>query len=647
MISVDGNSQENSLQNFSISNGLESLSINDIVQDEVGYLWLATGKGLVRFDGSNFKNFDVHSQSKATGLFTKNNYVLIAHTSGIFHLKNHQFSYLGNEQVNKIVSLNDKILLATNEGLYQLINEILEPLKIQSQIDFSIINDIISFENAFYIASNNGLWKLDKLINPKEVHKIIDSNIKSLQLINNQLAIQFKNKIQFYKNNKISSKIEVSEEITSINNFDGKLWITTNGDGIHIYNLPNYTFERKINKYNSTLSNNINTIFKDKENLIWIGSADKGLYKYSLNNLLNKKEKNNIYFENILVNYKKRGTTNSNNLVLKPNENNISFSYKTIALNNSKNIKYRYQLNDDFTRWSVKNSVDFANLKSGKYIFTVQSKNGDLLSKKESFNFTIETPIYKQTWFNILSISLLLLLIALLIEVKLSQIKKRNKKEIGKLKLENHLLNLEQKALQLQMNPHFIFNVLNGIKALGNSGKPKELNKIISQFSVLLRSVLNNSRLEEISLHDEIETLKNYLELEQKMNSKPFNFSIETVLNNIDSEEVLIPPMIIQPFIENCIKHAFQPNTKNAKIEVVFKIEGKFLLCKISDNGIGFLQSKKEKTTSNHQSVALKVTKERIQNLSKYNNFTMKEITENNTVKGTEVLFKIPLKTDF
>ncbi|MDD7913902.1 sensor histidine kinase [Polaribacter ponticola] len=225
---------------------------------------------------------------------------------------------------------------------------------------------------------------------------------------------------------------------------------------------------------------------------------------------------------------------------------------------------------------------------------------------------------------------------------------KKNKKisndRISALKQENHLLTLEQKALQLQMNPHFIFNVLNGIKALGNTGKIDELNKTISQFSVLLRSILNNSRKEEISLQEEIDYLKNYIELEQNMSSKLFTFQIHTNLNNIDPEEILIPSMLIQPFIENCIKHGIQLN-KEGKIDVNFDVIHNFLNCTIIDNGIGFNQSKKE--NQNHSSIAIKVSKERIEKISTKNSFLINEVVEATKIKGTKVWFKIPLKTDY
>ena len=195
------------------------------------------------------------------------------------------------------------------------------------------------------------------------------------------------------------------------------------------------------------------------------------------------------------------------------------------------------------------------------------------------------------------------------------------------------------------MNPHFIFNVLNGIKAFGNKGEISTMNETISQFSILLRSILQNSRLEEINLTEELKTIENYLALEQKISSKKFTYSLKTVLNNIAIEEILIPPMLVQPFIENSIKHGFQPNKESNTIEVLFEVKQRFLHCSIKDNGIGFYQSKKEK--SNNHSLAIQITKERVINLSSKHSFMIEEIKENDTVYGTKVWFKIPLKTDY
>lgn len=237
------------------------------------------------------------------------------------------------------------------------------------------------------------------------------------------------------------------------------------------------------------------------------------------------------------------------------------------------------------------------------------------------------------------------LLIVLSAYLTVKKIRAKNEAKIQQLELENHLLTLEQKALQLQMNPHFIFNVLNGIKSMGLAGKTQELTFTINKFSSLLRSILNTSRQEEVSLQEEITTLTNYLALEQQMS--PFNFDFKISPNlSCDPEEILIPPMLIQPFVENSIKHGIQ-HKNDGSITLNFYDRHDFLHCDIIDNGMGIYQSQKNKTTQSHKSLAIKVTKERIANLAYGSALTFEELQENDRVVGTKVSIKIPLKTDF
>ena len=397
------------------------------------------------------------------------------------------------------------------------------------------------------------------------------------------------------------------------------------------------------------IETSINAAIKTANNSLWFGTKN-GITKYtpSINNPLKKKP--TINFENIEVDYQSIDSLNnaiiSNSIQLEPSQNNLSFTYKTVDLTHPNRIEYQWELNENISDWTTTNSINFPNLKSDNYTFIVRSRNAyKLESQPKIFHFYIDKPVYKKTWFILGGIGLFVFILLISISIYIERLSKKNKAEIEKLTLEKHLISLEQKALQLQMNPHFIFNVLNGIKALGNTGDIDDLNKTISQFATLLRAILNNSRAEEISLLQEINTLKTYLELEQKMSSNAFEFTFNIQTANIDVEEILIPPMLIQPFVENCIKHGFKGKSESGEIVVNFIVKNKFLHCTIIDNGVGYNHTKK--TTDNHKSVALDVTKERIQNLSKYSSFDISEIVENKQVNGTKIAFKIPLKTDY
>jgi hypothetical protein len=444
-----------------------------------------------------------------------------------------------------------------------------------------------------------------------------------------------------------------SQNIRQILVDENNLWIGTD-KGLDKLSLQNNKVVKSTH-YNAndgfTSIETSSVAIKDTYNTLWFGT-NKGITKYIPTENKVNSTKPTINIEEIRI-----GLHNLDSLTLvkikdvyqlKPSQNNVSIQFKTIDFNYPERIQYQWELNDVKSKWSTNNTLNFANLQSGEYILKVRSKiSQNQISNPKTFSFFIDKPLFEKAWF-LWGISIAGLFIILSFSsLYVSGIKKKNKEKIDKITLEKELNTLEQKALQLQMNPHFIFNVLNDIKALGNKGKSEELNSTISKFAGLLRSVLQNSRKKEISLSEEIQAITHYLDLEKQLSSNPFNYIIETFTENIDLEEILIPPMMIQPFLENSIKHGFKGNNKENEIVISFKINGSNLSCSITDTGIGFVQSQRLKTNTNHKSVALQVTKERIKNLSKYSYIEIKELTENNLVLGTKVEFQIPLKTDY
>ena len=176
------------------------------------------------------------------------------------------------------------------------------------------------------------------------------------------------------------------------------------------------------------------------------------------------------------------------------------------------------------------------------------------------------------------------------------------------------MVELEQKALRLQMTPHFIFHALNSIQGLIITEDPKTARYYLSKFSRLMRQVLENSREGLIPLADEIETLENYLALERFCRERSFEYKVH-VSEKWDSEIVLIPPMVLQPFVENAIIHGVSHlKNRQGRIDIFFEKKTEILLCKIRDNGVGRKEaaSKKQDLPIPYISTALKVTKERL-----------------------------------
>lgn len=213
----------------------------------------------------------------------------------------------------------------------------------------------------------------------------------------------------------------------------------------------------------------------------------------------------------------------------------------------------------------------------------------------------------------------------------------RQKQEIAKLEKNQ----IRQKLLISQMNPHFIFNSVQNIRSLINNKQDKAAVDYLDKFSKLTRQVLENSEENYISMEEEVGMIENYLAIQQLLYDNKFEFSI-TVDKAIDTESVFLPPMLTQPFIENAIKHgSANANGKN-RISINFYLQKDKLFFEVADNGKGFGTDVKN---SSHKSMAMKITKERLNHYTKNQAFSI--TTENiagrdGSVVGARVHFEIP-----
>lgn len=217
------------------------------------------------------------------------------------------------------------------------------------------------------------------------------------------------------------------------------------------------------------------------------------------------------------------------------------------------------------------------------------------------------------------------------------------------LTLQKELAEYEQKALHLQMNPHFVFNCLGSISSFIVQNGTDSAIKYLSKFSKLMRLTLEYSKESLIPIDKEIESLQNYLELEQLRSDKMFNFSITK--SKLIEDDMALPPLLLQPFVENAILHGLIPKKEVGKIDIEFLVEGESLVCTIVDNGIGFEKSQelKASSVSIHKSMALDITRKRLEMMetftSKRAKVEIKELkNENGNPKGTEVVLLLPIQ---
>jgi LytS/YehU family sensor histidine kinase len=297
-------------------------------------------------------------------------------------------------------------------------------------------------------------------------------------------------------------------------------------------------------------------------------------------------------------------------------------------------------LNAGWSQPSSSNYVLYTNLLPGNYTFTVRAKtNASVWSNPVSFSFRIKPPFWNTWWFQLL---MLIAAAFIIIYLYRNQIKKIRQKA----SIRHKLTELEMIALKAQMNPHFIYNALNSIQALVASDKKDDAIFYIGTFSRLLRQVLEQSENNVISLQKELQTLELYISLETlRLNMKPV-YEVQ-VDKSIDAASERIPPLILQPFVENSLWHGLSKKEGDKKINIHITAQGEWLTCTIKDNGIGREKAAAAKTLSaqQHQSKATEIT---IKRLIDFNQDTellpvsFKDLIDNNgTATGTEVVIHI------
>lgn len=263
----------------------------------------------------------------------------------------------------------------------------------------------------------------------------------------------------------------------------------------------------------------------------------------------------------------------------------------------------------------------------------VQAELNFEYQKKEAL---INEQSKRQTQFTIFSILGSLLLIGLIFLIyNRRQVKRR-------LTLQKEVAEYEQKALHLQMNPHFVFNCLGSISSFIVQNGTDSALKYLSKFSKLMRLTLEYSKGSLIPIDKEIESLQNYLELEQLRFHNKFDFTIQS--SDKVEFNMGLPPLLIQPFVENAILHGLVPKETKGNISVTFDVDNGQLICTITDDGIGISKSKemKENSMQAHKSMALEITKKRLEIMeATISKSAQIEIIEHN---GTIVILRLPIQ---
>ena len=501
-------------------------------------------------------------------------------------------------------SLTDTYYAGTSSGLKMINEDSCSYFKLNESTP--ICSEIINHNNKIYTATNNGIlvFQKNKLIaHWKKEDGLLSNRIKQLTIFNEQLYLSTKN-------------------------------------GLQILSLKGKT-KGIFNKTNGLLENNI-LDFEIKDDAISF-VFQKGIQTIKLKALYTSPYIPKIKISAIAVNDSIIFADKDSTFNYKRNKFEFHVASPSVKYKNE--ISYYYKIDGIDENWQINpylnNSILYKTLPPGKYTFEVKAVFRNHESKTLNYHFTITPPYWKTWWFYACSI-LLFIGIAILLFIILL---KRQKKKI---QMTNELNASKLIAIQSQMNPHFIFNAINSIQDLILKGDIDNSYSYIIKFSKLVRQTLNFSDKSFIDIEEEVELLKVYLELEKLRFKADFEYTINT--NGIN--DLQVPPMLVQPFVENAIKHGLLHKEGLKKLNISFH-KNTVLKCIVTDNGIGRKKSKEinDRKRKNYQSFSVNATKNRF-NIMKTHyqqdlGIEFDDLKENNLPIGTKVTIYMPFKQNY
>jgi ligand-binding sensor domain-containing protein/two-component sensor histidine kinase len=316
-------------------------------------------------------------------------------------------------------------------------------------------------------------------------------------------------------------------------------------------------------------------------------------------------------------------------------ENNLKFQFGFLTFENNEPALFEYKLNSGgWMNTGSQASVSFASLSPGSYNLWVRLKNDE--SKAMIIHFSIKPPYWQTWWFILLMFAILAFVITFFVRRRMVAIRKEAS-------LKHRLVELEMAALRSQMNPHFIFNTLNSINSYIIENKTDEASDYLTEFSQLMRIILEHSKEKLVKLEDDLKALKLYMELESKRLERSFDYRIE-INTETDTTDIDIPPLVMQPFVENAIWHGLRNKKGNGFIDIRVEKKNDDLHISISDDGIGREEAKKFQKLKDKSSFGIQATVKRLVLHYPGSSVTIEDLkNEKNEPCGTrvDIFFKI------
>ncbi len=571
--------------------------------------------------------------------------LVIARSSGITRIENNKKTEFRKEnQVifnpRMIEFVDDNHIITSDFLLYELENNgkltlIDDKNRINSRTHLVISND------NFYVSGGvDGVYFLDKKTKKVRFYPIND--VQCLYFVDDLLLIGTNGLGLILMNfeGEILNTYHVGLSVTDIKKKNNRLFLGTNR-GIMIEELTKDSLIhlKTITNSDGLLSKDISSLDLN-DSILYVGTVN-GFNTVKYNEILTKKTAvPKIYLDKIKINLH---DFPRNKHLLEWNENTVSFKFSGISFQSMGDITYKYHLLGISDQWvkTKKNEITFWSLPAGNYSFEAIaiSSNGVESNLNISHAFTIKKHFTETVGFKLAIILLALLFLGIL----LTYFQRRKTK---RLEMEKRFAQIEMQALQSQMNPHFIFNALNALQSIMFLKGERESNKFIGIFSKLMRVTLNNSKKSTISLHNELEYLTLYIDLEKRRLNNNLEYEIQ-VDDELEIDAIKIPSMLFQPLVENAIVHGLIPKKHDRRLTIKFYIEDQYLVGEVIDNGIGRKQAFANKKSNEYKSWASTILKEKIEVLNRLNPekviYKIIDLEQNGIPLGTRIIIKLPL----
>lgn len=582
----------------------------------------------------------------------KNSNIMIYDNGTImmYHKKNHSTIELLDASLKDAIIISDSLFyLGTNRALYQC------KLNNNNKYHVSRVSGMrkriyslarISSPDILYVASSDGLFAMHNdssqypiVYHSESIYPLAMCTEKKYLFVSTQ-----KDGILVIKDTNVVYRIQpqIDEKIISLK----KIQIVNNSIIGQISNgLWQFDFTGKLTKSIHSIfgfsSKHVNDFTYDNKHL-WV-SHTSGVQKVNLQYQHTKQNKLTINLTDIYVN--DESINSKYRTIFKSNESKFKFVISCPTLNNRETIKYHFQLEGYENKWNVnpydENEIIYNALSPGDYTFVVKAENYGIYSNIITYTFTIKPPFYARWWF----VSAIILVFFTIVYLAYRwQLNIQNKKSEKKAELNASKLT----AIQSQMNPHFIFNSLNSIQDLVLRKETEKSYDYIVKFSTLVRQTLNYSSKEFIEFDEEVNLLRIYLELEQLRFQDKFKYNIEI----FNVEEIEVPPLLIQPFVENAIKHGLLHKSGEKILNIVFE-QTNILTCTITDNGVGRKKAQeiKDRQKKTYDSFSVKAIKNRFEILQDIYKSELGveyiDLIKDNMPVGTKIILKIPFKNKY